>query len=542
VIPSGLVAPVEKWLVRHSTRYQLRYFNRRLVDRARERDAQMNAETSPPDGEVVAWRGVWIAEAFTLSMFPHLAEGVERLRPRRGSFDASRFEDAIAALRDIAAMQRGGHVWWPIGMVAPGGGNLNVEPPEGVERVELWLHAPLPSVVLLVAGFRFDEERALAPTSVLTREWVTEMHPTDGLLYPEFRKAREIRKLRFQTKRICCDWLAKTLGIEGVFATGDLESSRYPATEWWTTRRAMPFDRSGSAHDPKYMFVARLTWPLDTWTSEELGGQRLTWADSDEISSAGREPSYSLVLAGREDDIFAGDDLKAYGENPDAARFNRLGVDVSAVTALWAIVCLMRAYERQLATVRESLQALQRRKLRKSLRRFEAVEEHRITAEGDLVPLLRDLTKGGAALEEATRFYSGLEIVPTSTPAPSAPAKRRWRRRTPPVPPPPESWVRRQARELAARAERLLEREETFRQLSDSVATSLNTRSNLKLQRGVFWLTWLLVAIAIATLTVTLLLERWRSSNDQPSRVRSEHVAPLLGRATARTLVSSARG
>lgn len=498
---------VENLLARRSTRYHLRLLNRRLVLRARQRDAQNNAETSPPQDELIAWRGVWLAEAYTLSMLPALGDQLARIRPRATSFGSREFDSALAALREIGAMQRGGFSWIPLGLVSAGGGGLPADPPSGAVRVDLSLHAPLPSVAVVVAAFLFDGEYAVEPTRLLTHEWITELDPSDGILYPEFRKAREIRKLRFERKRHCRDWLANTVGLRGVFAQGELEGSRYPATEWWTTSKATPFDPARTSPRRRYMEATHLSLPIATWTSEELGNQRLTEADSDEISVQ-RRHSYSLVVAGREDELFAGEDLSGDGVDLPEAWFMRLEIDVAAVTALWSIFSLMRVYERRLASVREALQGLEPRKLRRSLRRFAAVEEHRIEAEGDLVPLLRDLAHGAEPLERATTFYSGLHLVSASASPLTASRPMRWRLWwRPAASREPETWVQLHAKAVAARAERLLEREASLRQLSDTLATALNARSNLKLQRRILWLTWVLVVIAIATLTVTLFVQ-----------------------------------
>jgi len=70
------------WLLRHSRRYQQHVFNRALIRHARERDPKANATTAPPPDELIAFRAVWIAEAFTLSMMPRLIRALERLRQR----------------------------------------------------------------------------------------------------------------------------------------------------------------------------------------------------------------------------------------------------------------------------------------------------------------------------------------------------------------------------------------------------------------------------------------------------------------------------
>ena len=206
---------------------------------------------------------------------------------------------------------------------------------------------------MLVAMFEFDDETLAEPQRLLETEWETELHDHDGLLSPEFRKRREIRLLRFNRKQECARWLARDVHLAGVFATSQVDGGRYPATEWWTTRIATPLASESGVDPDDYLQAIRLFGRIPgQWTSTKLGGQRFDHADSDEPNVRDRDVSYALLIAGREDDLFEGDDLKFDGiqDGRTRATLNRMAIDVSCVTSVWALIACSGSTRRRLPT------------------------------------------------------------------------------------------------------------------------------------------------------------------------------------------------
>jgi hypothetical protein len=474
-------------------------FNERLVELRRRRDPAENARTAPPEGELVAWRALWLAEVFTLSMVDDLAAALQSLEPsKRAGFASQDLRGAIGTLLGAPSIRVGGHSWIPLGSIGPSLMPLRGDPPAGVNGVTLDLHIPLPSVFVLVAMFEFDDETLAEPQRLLETEWATELHDRDGLLSPQFRKRREVRLLRFNRKRECARWLANDLHLAGVFATSQVDGGRYPATEWWTTRVAAPLAGESGVDPDDYLDAIRLFHRVPgQWISSELGGQRFDFADSDEPNVRDGEVSYALLIAGREDELFEGDDLKFYGGVEDGrarATLNRIAIDVSCVTSVWALDRLQRVYETQIADLRNALLALRGGPVSDRVERLETIEDRRIGLVGDLVPFLRDVVSGADAIESSARVYSGITIDPN----PEFFAEFKGEPRS------EDEWVKLVRQDLPKRAERLLEREETLRDLASTVSATLNARLNARLQERILYLTWALVIAAIAAIFVAI--------------------------------------
>jgi len=536
---------VDGWLSRRSARYLRWWWSRHSLELERERDAEMNRESAPPPDECVSWRGVWLAEIFPLSMTPALAEQLSRIPKSSRGFGAPELDRTIAELASLAAMPRGG-TWAHLGTVRKGRwGSLDLKPPPGVNSVMLWLHAPLPSVIIIVAAFEFDDSLREEPTRLLRHEWRTEHErhgPGTSVIWPMFRKEREIRTLRFTTKMRCAEWLAHSLGLRGIFSLGGLDGGRYPATEWWTTRVARPLDPSRGSAPAEYIRLAGLYRPFDLWQSDRFVGHRLTEADSDDDDQSRRAPSHALMFAGRESDLFAGVDIQMYGGNTPEGWLNRIAIDLSALTALWAFHGLLRVYERETVSIREGFLTLEPRRVRRSLKSLQRLEGQFVRTSGDLVPLLHDLAESAAQLERATKFYSGVDFESCDPQQSSSAlasraeaeadgdgtedatemsAEREIDGKEEVAVEPEESstgdaeergglprardtWVPLVARSVVERAERLRGRSETIRDLYEGMSMSLNTRSNLRLQAAILWLTAMLVILGVAALVVTI--------------------------------------
>lgn len=210
-----------------------------------------------------------------------------------------------------------------------------------------------------------------------------------------------------------------------------------------------------------------------------------------------REVSYALLIAGREDELFEGDDLKFYGGVEDGrvrATLNSMTTDVSCVTSVWALDRLHRLYERQIADLRNELLALRGGPVSDQIERLETIEDRRIRIVGDLVPFLRDVVSGADAIESSARVYSGITLDPN----PQFFEKRKGEPST------EDEWVKLVRQDLPKRPERLLEREETLRDLATTVSATLNARLNAKLQERILYLTWALLIAAIVAVLVAI--------------------------------------
>ena len=484
-------------LRRRSRRYRDRESLREVVALSRRRDAAHNVETAPPSNETVKLQAVWIAESYPLSAIPQLADALDE------QFGGSDPWGTTKSLRSLGAAPGGGS-WSALGVVSqtgtPSFGHLAGKPPPGVDHVRLSLHMVFPSVAIVVGGFLLDDEAAERPTTILQRDYVSYGERLDPGGFqahgPEWQKEEAIRELRRESKQSCAQWLADRFP-GGLFASGVLEGKRFPALELWTTTLAVPLDETRTGSAPGYLRVLRLDRGIVLWRSAALPGFTMTEADGDgQGERLSQDFAYSLLLAGQEAQIFAGADFEDYGGSDRQGLMTRLDNDVDGVLMGWALLWTVRAFEMEVARIRDDLVALAIARSRAGAKRLQVVERDLMRRSGDALPLAADIASEKTYLPRRLRFSSSLDFDPVDIGFGATAGDDR------------KTWFEGLVDWVAVRANRLETLTREVREFQSGVGTALNTRTNLSLQRRIELLTWVVGIIAVATLAVTMIAER----------------------------------
>ncbi len=406
--------------------------------------------------------------------------------------------NAARQLRELPASPSGGG-WSNLGLIAkPGRYPLSRlaghTPPDGVDHVRLSLHMVLPSAAIVVAGFVLDETVSDAITQALTKEYTsygTRIGTATSIHDPELQKARAIRQIRRDAKRRCSDWLSRYVR-GGVFATAVLEDGRFPNCEFWTTTRERPLDPDRTNAGPSYMRIVNLDKLYYLWKAEKLEGLRFSMAESDDPEDRGvTTPSYSLLLAGREDEIFANDDMNEYGGNNLNGWINKIENDMALVTASWTLLWAVRAHEVRIAEVRDELMALDVKRVVAAVRRLQATEAKLVRVSGDALPLAADVVLHKNILLRHFHLYSGLDFEEVET-----------------LQRPRGPWIDNTVDWTVARAERLTSLTRDVRDFEAGIGNALTARANLRLQRWIAVLTIVLLMVGLLTLLVTAIALR----------------------------------
>lgn len=317
---------------------------------AETRDPKENEETSPPEGERLLVRSVWIVEAYTPATSSNLTDGFAAL-----GWDSKSAVSRNAAewVRNARSRPSGG-AWMNLGwIVRPSSWNLLdsrvAELPPEVEAASGGLFSIGPGVTLLVVGFLIADEAAGGPDDAL-RHYYTSFDtklpkPRRGwsTSTPENQKRDaffgEIEALR----TTCSNWVRNWL--PGTFA---LNTQPHPGLVVLTTDEHKPFEPvSQGVRD--WTRVTRLDVDMDAWESEEMPGWRLgtrwtSWDDDHEV----------LVLAARASDSAGAADLNHYGPETDPRRIDYwISMIIPGTVARWGLICLIERYHSALGQVRD---------------------------------------------------------------------------------------------------------------------------------------------------------------------------------------------
>lgn len=408
-----------------------------------ERDRAALQACAIPEGEEVGVRCVWVIEAYLAS---HVGLLTERLQRLDLTGDRPTGYDPIELLRQ-ARRHGSGPASSGLGFLVPNpqrarhGGDMYVAPlPAGVELVYLKLHNPLPSLTLVTAQFRFDEDTARAIETPL-RTMFHSMARDRGR-YVELPSGEELRReavaeYREMLRRRCTNWMREHL--PGAFArlepweptpTAELvtlaiadpllgwppptttqpEASPTPpaAPEASETHEA-PYRRARRAQRADalvedYLDVMGLSDDWDAWASPDMPGLTLRLPP--------RQAAHDhLVLAVCVKDFETDDHLAGYGGRTPAGVTSRL-VHLSHTLGVFAIERLVRAYEARLSGIRDRLGDVAIDRTGRALRQLQRLERDLAVLARDARPLLADLITTAPDQPFAWDLFTFLPLSP----------------------------------------------------------------------------------------------------------------------------------
>ena len=314
-----------------------------------ERDPKKNAETTPPDSECIQLNSLWVVEFFPPSTRDDLVASLKRLGWST-EIDTLLHQAPIQWI-EAARLKSNGAGWLTLGTITPSEasgwrGTRRAELPDGVSHAFAAAHQLLPSHTEIVFQFVFDDSVANVLDDSLRAYYPTRYRPlaSGGGVYesPENQKRAAVRLARKRMRDTCTDWLRTNL--PGTFSKGAF-GGEFPTCEFITLRERQPFSSRRAPH-PDYLWVLGLEDRPDSWEAKDFPGLRLSTDES--IWEAG----FHLVLAGREEDLFARDDLEFYG-GPNRHGLAACLDDLHPWVARWALSVQLTAYERRVAELRD---------------------------------------------------------------------------------------------------------------------------------------------------------------------------------------------
>jgi len=430
------------------------------------RDDEWNDRETPPSEERLRWHAVWLVEAYLPSNIPALLAGLERLGWQKKD------DESVADFISNCRLSLGGGGLMHLPMLRPPvdkgsyfPDTLKRDLPLGVKLVTGQVQIVAYALTLLIVGFRFDESVSGEVDVALRRRYQTFTRRTRAgrsIMHTTFQRRDAMRDLEAAKIHACREWLAAR--VPGYFASTD-GGPDTPATALLTTKVGDLFGDAnwmrpvGLGHGVAY----------EQWGTP-IAGLRYT--------QRSRKDGVPLLF-GRESDLLGDARLTQNGQSWEWLLPHFVEMQLTEVLGLAALDATLTNAGQRLARLRDSIVT----KDTSTERQLDSVSRQLRSLSSDIASLTTEI--GGWTAEPAWAFRETpeMQVVETLSKQPSDGKPFRVRS---------IEWITHQAREVG-------ELESTTRDLLLATSEITSALENIKLQRSVRKLTWVLVGIGVAT-------------------------------------------
>ena len=239
------------------------------LDFARQRGSEGNVASAPPEDERITLRCLWAVEFYSPSYIDGLLENLRKLG-WLGERDMFESEDPASWLSRSRRDGRGG--WKTLGYLVNQGtatdlpGEKRTAPlPTGVDYAHVTMGVLTPSLVAIVVCFTFNDERSAVLEDALRTDRQTITKKTRRgweHCLPESQKISHIRQIRQDLVRLAAMWFSENL--PGIFSSETWDSD-VPTCEFLTFRKADPIPSQHEGDPMLYIMMLGVYWGIDAW-------------------------------------------------------------------------------------------------------------------------------------------------------------------------------------------------------------------------------------------------------------------------------------
>lgn len=325
------------------------------LNQVQELDPIENLETSPPDDEHINLVCLWAAEFYTPSHNEKLVDSFAKLgwdkeKWTRGS------GDPIAWLNGLRGDHQGG-AWMNLGVLAPHDSKFFsrtqdriVELPAGVMYATAGMHSLTPSLVCIIVCFVFEGHWSDTFNSALRtdhRTYATRIKHGWQYHMPRHQKIDRINEIRSNLSQLAATWFSKNL--PGLFSSG-LSEGELPTCEFITTRLFDPFaSRTVQEHSILgYSEIMGISQDRHVWRYEGIPDLKLSLP-----TGIARGPKLHSILAMREPTPCEDSPDKS-GNTTRLNRLQELNMIIPNWLSAWATLPLLEGYTRHIRKIRDS--------------------------------------------------------------------------------------------------------------------------------------------------------------------------------------------
>jgi hypothetical protein len=359
----------------------------------REVDPCENAETTPPDDEVIETCCVWVTECYPPSQVAVLVSGLKKLGwDKRRPIDIYGYEviDWLERQREYpyaGASLNLGHI------VREGEGNRFggiderfAQLPEGVDYAYAYIRNLLPSLTILTVQFVLDDHGAKSLEETARGTFATHVEERGGVRHfvsVVNQKAEAIQSERARLRASCCGWFREH--VPGVFSE-DEEEKTFPTCEFLTLDKARPFERPPNSRSNNYLRPLHMDNEADAWESLTITGTRLG------LPSAFDEDQLALVLTAKRSELPSEEHFSPYGGKGRSGISNWLREEAEELMQMWTLNAMMRSYERRLTNLRDGAGEIDVRDPEGAAEKIQHAQSRLVRLSTDLLPLTSELS------------------------------------------------------------------------------------------------------------------------------------------------------
>ena len=485
-----LAGPVRRLAMRQLTRLDAQDWQRSWS----RRDPADNAAGQLPPGEEARLPVILLAEVFTPTTIDSLVDGMGRLaRKPAGLSPVSGIELAewIRSSRQERRLNSVRH----IGYVAPKGidigPKIEAEVPSGIEHVHLSVQMLTPTVTMLTAAFRLQDDRARGLEAILNRDITSRTEKSENgysLLTVGLQKDRATDQWRADLRREAAAWIAKY--FPGSFHR--LAPGQLPTIELLITRHYQPWEPASDPSEiPGWAGILDIGGWLEYWQCTGRSSFRL---GERHIRSQNLDLRHALVLA-------TAKEPPPGKESPDAGEgasiLPTLNSLAMGLLARWSLLALVRELSEQLPRMQDTAERASRKQgLRQAVRTVTALQQENLRAGLDSRIVVGDIVSFTQNPMWRTHLLSILsdfsEVIParrSATGPPAASLIELWRNFT------------------AAVGREIMRSERDLREVLSTNAELTGAAANLRLQRTTIWiavLSGIFAAVAAAAAVIAI--------------------------------------
>jgi hypothetical protein len=358
----------------------------------RELDPRDNEDTSPPADERIETCCIWVAECYPPSHAAALASGFKRLGWNEWRPMDVNGGDLVGWSEQQRTHPYSG-AWINLGQIVREGDKKRsivsderiAELPEGVMHAYAYVRSLLPSLTVLTVQFVLDDHGAESLEEAARDTFETRVEERDGVrnfANVGNQKREAAHEARAELRIRCCDWFREHL--PGLFSSGEGETS-FPRCEFVVFDKARPFERLPGGGRKDYLWPLGMGGLPDVYEGSTLPGVRLGFPspiDKDRLA---------LVLAARRDEMPSDEYFRSYGGKYRSGMSLWLREDSEGLMAVWALNAMLRAYERRLAELRDSIGEIDVQDPQGAAEKVQRAQSRLVLLSTDLLPLTSEV-------------------------------------------------------------------------------------------------------------------------------------------------------
>ncbi len=322
----------------------------------REQDPTANAKSTPPTDEFIDLRCMWAVEFYSPAYVDLLLAGLRKL-----GWDK---KESINHWEDPSAwIQRTRHCsfsmgWLNLGLIRSSGADSydpflssRIGPlPPYVQRATGRLYSLTSSLTCIVMEFTFKENYSSKFDEALRTNLQTYIKPSEHgfqIYDPKVQKTELVRQIRANMTKFLTMWFRENL--PGLFSSG-VHGGDLPTCEFVVLRQAEPFSspRERGAHVSTYLSVLGMAQDFDVWRSVQVQGLRFKLSQMDNGTL-----QYHSIFAIKESDLDEYD-LKLRSVTNRFTQTLCIADSANDLLCRCAILPLLDGYNQHLIAIRSS--------------------------------------------------------------------------------------------------------------------------------------------------------------------------------------------